>query len=169
MTSDKRGWFPSSLSWLNAALLYGLLQLWGLASAAVIPALLELFQRSPRLAMVGFLVLVVSPAVAVTLLHHFGHGALDKVDRSTKKERDLFPGVASWWAGVLGWFILYATTTVTMFVLLVLFPPEPEQASFLAAAWKYSGGGAIASLHSILWVVIAAQLYDLERRARADA
>jgi hypothetical protein len=169
MTTHKRGFFPSSLSWLNAALLYGLLQLWGLLSAAIVPVLLELFERSPRLAMVGFLALVVSPAIAVTLLHHFGHGALDKVDRNAKKERDLLPGVASWWAGVLGWFILYATTTVTMFVLLVLFPPEPDRASLLSAAWKYSGGSAIASLHSILWVVIAAHLYDLERRARADA
>src|SRR5687768_13623566 len=107
-----RSWFPSSMAWLNAVLLYGLLNVFGMVVAIVVPALLELLEKSPRLAMLGFLILVISPAIAVAIAHHGGHGTLDRFDKSGAKEKrvqGVFPGIVSWWAGVVGWLILIGT------------------------------------------------------------
>jgi hypothetical protein len=160
------------MAWLNAVLLYGLLNVFGMVVAIVVPALLELLEKSPRLAMLGFLILVISPAIAVAIAHHGGHGTLDRFDKSgtlkEKKARGVFPTIVSWWAGVVGWLILIGTSTVTTFVMLVIFPPEPDRSltHLFEAALPYMSGGGVATLQSILWVIIAAQFFNLERRAR---
>ncbi len=160
------------MAWLNAVLLYGLLNLFGIVVAIVVPALLELLEKSPRLAMLGFLLLVVSPAVAVAIIHHGGQGTLDRFDKSGSKEkgqRGIFPSVQSWWAGVVGWLILIGTSLVTTFIMLVIVPPEPDGSAMNllnAMIPRLLNEGGIATVQTIIWVIVAAQFFNLERRAR---
>jgi len=166
----KRPWFvPSPIAFLNGVLLYTLLALFGMLAAAVLPLLIELLRTAPRLAACGFLGLAVSPAIAVTLLHHSGHRALDRADSAARLRR-LLPSVQSWWAGAHAWLVLYGTSVLTSLVMLVLFPPEPEPdvAAFLSEMRSFVGFANVMSLHTIVWVAIASQLFELERRAPRD-
>ncbi|MBX3209290.1 MAG: hypothetical protein KF764_29930 [Labilithrix sp.] len=156
---------PSPAALVSAVLLYVLLGAFGAVAAAVIPHLIELIATSPRLAMCGLLGLVISPGVVVALVHHVGHRTLDRAERKT---RGLFPAAESCWAGAHAWLVLYGTSVLASLVMLVVDPPElePEALALLASFVDRAGAGTLASVHTLVWILIAAALYELERRAR---
>jgi hypothetical protein len=169
----KRPWFvPSGTAVLSASLLYGVLLALGAASAVIVPALLELMRTSPRLAMVGFLALTVSPAPAIAIVHRFGHGVLDAFDTDSTEELAAARGSA--WAGIYGWLVLYGASVIATLVLLVIDPPRPEPESLNRFVSALVASSRSASPHAAVWIAIAAQLYEVElrqrrrRRRRAD-
>ena len=162
---------PSPIAWISAALLYVLLVLLGAAAAVLVPLLLEVMRSSPRLAMLGFLGLAVSPAFVVVVVHHFGHRSLDGFDRPVEKA-PAPPSLRSWWAGAHAWLVLYGTSVVTSLVMLVIDPPEPEPDAYglsalLGGLTTHATLSNALSLRTMIWVAIAALLYELERRAHA--
>jgi hypothetical protein len=160
---------PSKFAWLSGFCLYGALLAWSALLAFTIPLLLELMRVSPRLAMLGILGVLVAPAPVIAFVHHAASGVLDLADRGDgERARGALPGASSWWAGVLSWCALFAVSTATSVVLLVIFPPEPEPdvLGVLSLALSYASGSLRSGVHAVVWITIAAQIYELERRAK---
>jgi hypothetical protein len=153
---------PRPVSWLSAVLLYLFLAAWMTFLARTLPPLLQLYETSPRLAALGLLALWISPIPFVAVGHHIGHAFLDRADRGAGVARGVLPGLGSLWAGVLAWLVLALASSVAVFFLLVLFPPPPADSLVTMFAWPFDAR-ARAGLHTAAWVLVAAQLYDLER------
>ncbi len=164
----KRPWFvPSPVALVCAVSSFLLLGAFGAVAALVVPRLLELLETSPRLAMFGFLALLVSPAIVVTIAHHVGHRALDRVDHGSGRG-GLLPGAESFWAGAHAWLVLYGTSVLSGLVMLVIDPPElpPDARFFVGRASRMASLADVARLEPVVWVVIAAVLYEIERSGR---
>src|SRR5262245_4421718 len=121
-------WFPPATAWLSAGLLFTVLQGIGLLAALVVPLLLELMRHSPRLAMLGFLGLALSPAIVIGLAHRFTESVLDRAESKTLRNRrkPRYVGIS---AGLRGLSVLVATSLLTTLVVLVIFPPEDPDAA----------------------------------------
>lgn len=159
---------PRPVSWLSAVLLYVFLGLWVAFLSQIAPRIYDLIETSPRLAALGFLALWTSPIAFVGLGHHVLHAVLDRADREAKVARGLLPGLGSLWAGVYAWLVIVFTSSVVVLVVLMVFPPPPPDQLITMFAWPFSGR-ARAGLHTVAWVVVAAQLYDLERAMKQRA
>lgn len=161
-------WIPPPTAWLSAVFLYILLGILGTAWVSILPWLLELLEKSPRLAGLVMLAMWTSPVWVVGAIHYVSHGALDVFGPKAHNA-----ALASVWAGVQGWLVIaFATITASM-IAFIVFPPDPERGSLRAlpamlegAVNILSGRAGAATLQTIAWVVIAAQLYSLERAAR---
>jgi hypothetical protein len=164
--------FPRRFSWLSAVLLYVFLGAWTTFVAMVLPRLYALLEESPRLAFFGFLTLWLSPIAFVAVGHHVVHAFLDRADSGTKVARGALPGLGSLWAGVYAWLVIVlASSGVALFMLVLFPPPPPDQLStqlMTMFAWPFDGRGR-AGIHTLTWVVVAAQLYDLERAIKERA
>jgi hypothetical protein len=161
--------FPRPVSWLSAGLLYVFLWLWTAFVAMVAPRLYELFHTSPRMAALGFLGVWTSPIAFVALGHQLIHAFLDRADGSgTKPARGIVPDLASLWAGVYAWLVIMFASSVVLLAMLVLFPPPPSDQLMTMFAWPFDAR-ARAGLHTFTWVLVAAQLYDLERAVKERA
>ena len=152
------------LGWLSAVLLFMLERAFGIVAAIVVPRLIDLLDESPRLAMFGFLCLIVSPGVMAGCLHRVIHRAMDRVDMGGAAVH-----VSSTWAGAFAWLVMFGTNLLAMFVMLVLVPPPPNDAHaalFATVRAAVLGEGAFTALHAVVWIAIAAQLFSLERVTR---
>ena len=145
--------------------LYVLLGVLGAAWGSIIPWLLELLEKSPRLAGVVMLVMWTSPVWVVAAIHFVTHGALDLFG-----PKEANPGVASLWAGVQAWLVIAFASIVASLVAFIAFPHQEDEGTWralvMAAVNVLSGRAGAATVQSIAWVVVAAQLYNLERLAR---
>ena len=163
--------FPRPVSWLSAVLLYVFLSGWLTFVSVALPRLVEIGDEQPRLAILGYLGLWVSPIPFVAVLHHVVHMFLDRGDRgAVKKGRGLLPDLTSWWAGLYAWLVIFFASSVVFFLLLALNPPESGGMLLTlqhAFAWPFAG--APAGLHTVAWVIVAAQLYDLEHAVQQRA
>lgn len=157
---------PRPVSWLSAGLLYVFLSLWMTFVASVVPRLLEHWETAPRLVALGFLGVWISPIAFVGIFHHFVDAFLDRAEN--KGIRGLLPGLGSLWAGVFSWLVIMFTSSVVLLFLLILYPPPPPDQMLTMFAWPFDGR-ARAGIHTLSWVVIAAQLYDLERAMKERA
>ena len=161
--------FPRPVSWLSAGLLYVFLGLWMAFVATVAPHLYALFETSPRMAALGFLGVWISPVGFVAIAHHVIHAFLDRADSAgTRTARGILPGLGSLWAGVYAWLVIMFTSSVVLLVMLVLFPPPPADQLLTLFAWPFDGRARVG-LHTFAWVVVAAQLYDLEQTVKERA
>ena len=161
-------WIPPPTAWLSAVFHYILLGVLGTAWMAVLPWLLELLEKSPRLAGLVMLAMWTSPVWVVGAIHYVSHGALDVFGpRSAAIEN---AGLASVWAGAQAWLVIAFASITASLVAFIVFPPDPNEESlkafFTGAVNILSGRAGAATLQTIAWVVIAAQLYSLERAAR---
>jgi hypothetical protein len=161
---------PSAVALLSAGLSFGLLMATSMAIAMLAPRLGELLQSSPRLAILAFLGLVLSPALVVAIVHHVAHRAMDTVDHTAANPRSFFPRLESWWAGAHAWLVIGGASVLSRLVMLVVTPPklEPDTAFglFSQEAAQIGTLANVESLYPLVWIVIAAQLFELERRAR---
>jgi hypothetical protein len=166
--SSRPRWIPPPTAWLSAVLLYLLLGVLGQAWVAVVPWLIDLFERSPRLAGVVMLLMWTSPVWVVGAIHFVTHGALDVLG-----PKDEEAGVSSLWAGVQAWLVIAFASIVSALIAFIAFPPPPEEGSLRllleTAVNVLSGRAGAATVQAIAWVLVAAQLYNLERLARRAA
>jgi hypothetical protein len=90
---------------------------------------------------------------------------MDRFD-ARKAHRGLLPGMPSVAAGFFGWFAIVFTSMATAFVMLAIFPPPPDEGSMSALFRTAMDVKMNASLHTVVWIVICAQLYAVERAAQ---
>ncbi len=136
----------------------------GMAFALVMPLLMALMRAWPRLAWLGVLLLWLSPIAAAAAIH----GVVGRLIGATSPaSRDAWlGGAASWWAGFVAWAAVIVVSITMGLVSVVLDPPpivDPDHVSALIAA-ATSGGSGIA--RSVVWILLAAYVYELELRAR---
>lgn len=154
----------SPLAFLSGALTFGLLMLQSLVAMSVLPYLGDLFQKSPRLAMLVILGLITFPAWVVLAIHHIAI-------RFIEKDRSYLPTYESWWAAALAWMTMYGTTVLMQIIMLVIDPPPPEGeglslASTLGSTLAHASPANAVSIFAGLWILIASVIYELERRSR---
>jgi hypothetical protein len=161
-------WVPPPTAWLSAVFLYILLGILGTAWVSILPWLLELLEKSPRLAGLVMLAMWTSPVWVVGAIHYVSHGALDVFGPKAENA-----GLASVWAGVQAWLVIAFASITASLVAFIVFPPDPAddslKAFFTGAVTILSGRAGAATLQTLAWVFIAAQLYNLERAARKQA
>ena len=123
-------WIPPPTAWLSAVFLYILLGVLGAAWASILPWLLDLFEKSPRLAGLVMLALWTSPVWVVAAIHYVAHGALDifSSPRSLRSLGDDGPqaenaGVSSAWAGLQAWLVIAFASITASLVAFIAFPP----------------------------------------------
>lgn len=147
--------------------LYLFLGAFNVFAGAVVPWLLELWEHSPRLAALGWLGLIASPAGFVALAHHATHALMDRFDATDapKVARGLVPGLASIRAGLFAWFVISFASMASAFLFLAIFPPPPDEDTLSTLLHVATDFRLQATVHALLWVGVAALLYDVERRA----
>src|SRR5215831_6620417 len=139
-------WLPRPTAWASAGALLVFATGVKIAFSLVMPILIVLLRRSPRLAWLGMLVAWLSPIAAAAALHNLVGRTLGPTEPAR---------ASSWWAGFLAWAVIIVVTIATGLVGLVVAPPPPTPpdafATLAAVARAGSGGGL-----TILWLVLAA-------------
>ena len=171
MSNDRKMSPPSFVPLLNAGLLYGFVTAFGAASALVIPVLGEIWEKSPRLGALAFLAYIASPIGLIGIAHHLGHGFLDRFDaRKRSRAKGLVPDAESISAGFFGWFAIVFSSIASAFVLMAMFPPPPPEEGALATLVSIATDVRLrATLHTLVWVLVAAGLYAAERKGRRSS
>jgi len=157
-------WLPHPAAWASAVLLFFFATGVSIGMAFALPPLFELMHRAPRLAWVGILSVWCAPIVAAAAGHNLLHSILDVAD-TKKVARGAIPGGASLWAGFVAWATIIFVTLTTGLLMLAIDPPPVEP----AAMWNVAADvlrGVPGIVRTVVWVVMAAYVYDLERRAR---
>jgi hypothetical protein len=148
---------------LSALLLYLFLVGYSGLAAAVIPLLIELMEKSPRLAALGWLALLASPVVFVAVAHRAAHRAMDRFG-----ENEARPKLESLRQGLFAWFTISFASMASACLLLAIFPPPPEEESFATLLRVAADVRLEAGVHALLWVGVAALLYHVDRAARGS-
>jgi hypothetical protein len=158
---------PRPASWASAVALYLFASGVRAAFALVMPILVALMRHSPRLAWLGMLLLWISPIAIAAAIHDLV-GRLIGV--KAPAPRDAWLGSAtSWWAGFVAWATIIIVTMTMAFVVLIVDPPpvvDPDSAWNVAAAVTR---GVAGTTRALLWLVLAAYVYEIELRARRAA
>jgi hypothetical protein len=152
----------------SAFALYLFLGAFNVCAAAVVPWLLELWERSPRLAALGWFALIASPAGFVAMAHHATHALMDRFDvtDAPRVARGLVPGLESVRAGLFAWFVISFASMASALLFLAIFPPPPGEDTLSTLIHVATDFRLQATVHALLWVGVAALLYDVERRAK---
>ncbi len=108
-----------------------------------------------------------APIPVAAGIHHTVHALLDIGDLP-KEARGAWPGVESVWAGFVAWSTILFVTIATSLVMLVIDPPpvDPDVMRALAAEITRGFSGVA---RAVVWIVLAAYVYELERAARKHA
>lgn len=166
--------FPfDTIAWMSGALLYLFVQLYAGVAALALLALLELFEVAPRVALVGVLGLVVSPAVIVTWIFHGADRTLASMSSvgGFARRASFLPSAEAWWAGASAWLILLGASAITTFVMMVISPPEQEMTVAVVLrqfAAITSRAQPMSLVRDLVWIASASLLYGAERAAKND-
>jgi len=148
---------PRPAAWASAVALFLYAGAVSVAMAAVSPLIAELMQWSPRLGWLAVLATWVAPIFVAAGAHRAGHTLLDFGDTEKRASN-----TASLWAGFVAWAAILVVSLTTAFVMLVVDPPpiEPDALATLASSIAPSFH---APVRIVVWVVLAAYVYQLER------
>jgi hypothetical protein len=155
---------PRPTAWASGVALFVFAAGVRTAFALAMPLLILLMRVWPRLAWLGILLLWLSPVSGAAAIH----GVVGRLIGATRAaSRDAwFGGATSWWAGFVAWAAIIVVSVTMGFLTLVLNPPplpDPDCVrNFVTAA---TSGGA-GTVHSLIWILLAAYVYELELRAR---
>lgn len=157
-------WVPHPTAWATAVALFFFAGGVSLAMAVLLPIPFELMRHSPRLAWLGILLVWFSPIPLAAGIHHGVHAVLDLGDLP-KTARGSWPGVESLWAGFVAWATILFVTLATSLVMLVIDPPPVDPDAMRTLAMEMTRGFS-GLARTVVWIVLAAYVYELERAAR---
>lgn len=154
---------PHPASWASAVVLAVFAKGVGFGMAIVIPLIFALLPHAPRLAWLGLLLVWIAPIGLAAAVHKATRGMLDFA--TTPPPAGPPPPTASLWAGFVAWATVIVVTLLSGFAMLVVDPPpvEPETAQGLL---ETIARGPLGIVHALVWIVLAACVYELERSAR---
>lgn len=149
---------------VSAFVLYLFLVGFRVFAAAMVPLLIELWEKAPRLGALGWLGLLASPIAFVALAHRLTHRAMDRFDREGASPARY----ASWRAGFFAWFAISFASMASAFLLLAIFPPPPDEETLSALVRVAADVRLQAGVHTLLWIGVAALLYHVDRAGHAE-
>jgi hypothetical protein len=156
---------PHPIAWASAGALFVFAMSVSAAMAVVLPPLFDLMARSPRLAWVGILFTWLAPIAVAAFAHRAVHFGLDVADAKPRAHSS----AGSVWAGFVAWATILFVSLTTSLVMLVLDPPPVDRSILTKLVSEVSPLAGQAMVRTIAWVVLAAYVYELERRARGTA
>ena len=157
-------WIPSLASWMNAILLFLLLNVYYLGFDIIKPWFETIFYSVPELSLLLICLLCWSPLLFITFSHHLIHIGISKIFPKIKyseldKTKGWFPGIISWWEGLYGWLSLIFSflTTVTILSIYLLYTEPVER-------WKNIDNPPtwLLEYFSLLIFINTAYLYHFE-------
>jgi hypothetical protein len=153
---------PQPVAWASAGALFVFAMAVSAAMAVVLPPLFDLMERSPRLAWLGVLLTWLAPIAVAATFHRAVHFGIDVADSKPRAHTS----AGSFWAGFVAWAtILFVSLTTSLFMLM-LDPPPVDRSILTKLVSEVSPLAGQAMVRTIAWVVLAAYVYELERRAR---
>ena len=157
-------WIPRWASWASAFALFLFSWAVSFAMAVVLPLLFELMPHSPRLAWLGVLLVWIAPMAVAGAGHRAMHGALDRADIGGVT-RGKVSGLTSLWLGFVAWAAIIVVSSTTGLIMLVLDPPPVDPDAREAIEHLLVGVTSVGAgtLRCIVWIVLAAYVWELER------
>lgn len=156
-------WLPRPAAWASGVALYVFASLVRITFVFAMPFLVALMRHWPRLAWVSLLLLWLSPIAGAAAIHNFSDRLLRANKRAAPEPR--LTGAASWWAGFVAWATIIVVSFTVALVAVALDPPPIVDPESLSSAFVAVTSGATTA-RSILWVLLAACVYELEARTR---
>jgi hypothetical protein len=157
-------WIPRPIAWANAVALFVFATALSKALTFVLPILMALMRHSPRLAWLGMLLVWLSPIAAAAGIHTVVDRVIGLGESRSTSRRGWVGGAASWWAGFVAWAAIVFVTMTTA-IVTVIFDPPPIDSD---VAWNLVDAfarGVSGIERSVVWIVLAAYVYELERAA----
>lgn len=148
---------------VSGVLLYVFAAGFAVFAGAVVPYLLELMEKSMRLAAVGWLALLASPVGFLALAHRAAHGVIDWFDVAGEKRSRRFESTR---AGMFGCFAMWFSSMASGFLLLAIFPPPPEEGGVAALLRVATDVRLEMGVHALLWIAVAAALFHVDSAAK---
>lgn len=173
--NSSSSWFPSFGSWMSAILLTLLTGFLGFGvhyTQRLSQFIIE--NWSSRLGSACLILAILSPIVAIAIVHHLLHLFLDRFfpdSQSTEIDgtTGIFPGMMSWWEGLYGWTVIFISTLITIAIIIAFFPIDESGWAILAYArqlFSWDQPQDFLFPPNIIRVIIAAHLYQIEHLVR---
>lgn len=152
-------WLPKPGAWASALALFAYAAGVSLVMGLALPFIAELMKVSPRLGWLAVLGVWTSPVAGAALLHHTGHRILDLGDTAREAR-----AASSAWVGFVAWATILLVSMTTTFVMLVIDPPPVDESLLTLAVESLQAWHGV--VRPVVWIVLAAYVYTLERAAR---
>ena len=161
-------WIPHPTAWMSAAIVI-LITIGIQNSYSFIAWIINFLTTvSPKLGVLAWFFLLLSPIIVVAFVHHFLHIILDKFFPDTKSPdleniQGFFPTLMSWWEGLFSLLVIYLSTLVTLLIQIVLFN-NYNFSNFLG--WWDDLLLGIFTISNFVRLAFAAYLYQFEYLVR---
>jgi hypothetical protein len=161
-------WFPKPNAWMSAILLILLVR--GLA--VILRVIVELGQSMtwlpPKLQILLYYGALLSPILAIAVVHHWLHVFLDRSFPNTRSpeitpSNSIFPGLMSWWEGFYGWMAIALAFLVSS-MISIIFWPSPNLLSGTLAWWDELKD--LFTIDTLYRLITTAYLYQFEHIVR---
>ena len=162
-------WMPNLDSWMSAFLLLILANGLGKFAQYVVKNYSDFFSDFSTVSLIILLLLfILSPIIAIAIVHHFICIILDVFSPTTQRRKmlknsGLLPGLISWWEGWFGWQALLFTLVLSTAIEFIFFASQPT--IFSENYWL---GKADTFFTKIMFVrlIIMAFVYQFEYSVR---
>jgi hypothetical protein len=161
---DPPRWMPRSAAWASAVVLFLFAESVRAAFAIALPIVVALIRHWPRAGWLAMLLLWLSPIAAAAAVHDLLRRTFGAV--SAERPAEWLGGAASWWAGFVAWAAIIVVSITTGFVVVLLDPPPIGEPHAAWGALARAASGTPRTTQSVIWIVLAAAVYELELRAR---
>ena len=160
-------WIPNPNSWMSAILLILLVR----GIAVVIGRIFEmgysLMELSPKMQIIFYFALLLSPIPVVAIAHHWLHRFLDRYSPNTRsaefgKIEGIFPSLMSWWEGLYGWMTIALAMLISGMARFFFFSNYSLSEIF---SW-WDEMAKFFTVYTLIRVVVAAYLYQFEYTVR---
>ncbi len=128
----------------------------------------SLMELSPKMQILLYFALLLSPIPVVAIAHHWLHVFLDRYSPNTRspelgKIEGIFPGLMSWWEGLYGWMTIALAMLLSGMIRFLFFLSDDSLYEMLG--W-WDELRNFFTIYTLIRVVTAAYLYQFEYTVR---
>ncbi|MGL5059331.1 MAG: hypothetical protein ACRC62_05050 [Microcoleus sp.] len=161
-------WFPKPNAWMSAILLILLVRGLGVILRIILEFGHSIASLSPKLQFLLYYGALLSPILAIAVVHHWLQIFLDRSFPNTRSpeitiSNSIFPGLMSWWEGFYGWMAI-ALAFIVSSTISVIFLPSPNIVYGMLAWWNELHD--LFTLDTLYRLITTAYLYQLENIVR---
>ncbi|MCL1467789.1 hypothetical protein [Argonema galeatum] len=162
------GWIPKPSSWLSAVLLILLVRGIAVAIGRIFEMGYSLMDLSPKMQILLYFALLLSPIPVVAIAHHWLNVFLDRYSPNTRspelgKIEGILPGLMSWWEGLYGWMTIALAMLLSGMIRFMFFFSYDSLYEMLG--W-WDELRNFFTIYTLIRVVAAAYLYEFEHTVR---